>query len=223
MAGGSDSALQTARPLLQTLSDTDKLYLVPGGVGAGSNMKMMHQVLAAIHMLGASEVMGFAAHLGLDARETAEKVLGSGAWTWMLENRFPRMVEEDWNPGASALTIMVKDVVRPFSTEYVVVEVVEMLILLVGHHHNLRTPKPLPDSPCLHCRTSLPDGFVAGLRRQRRLGSSPSILSPPHRQRLLHSRSGRQIRSRPTRARPITRNQSCRCCRGSWVCAPSPG
>lgn len=126
MAGGSDSALQTARPLLQTLSDTDKLYLVPGGVGAGSNMKMMHQVLAAIHMLGASEVMGFAAHLGLDARETAGKVLGSGAWTWMLENRFPRMVEEDWNPGASALTIMVKDVVCPVSrsTECVVEKVV---------------------------------------------------------------------------------------------------
>lgn len=218
MAGGSDSALQTARPLLQTLSDTDKLYLVPGGVGAGSNMKMMHQVLAAIHMLGASEVMGFAAHLGLDARETAEKVLGSGAWTWMLENRFPRMVEEDWNPGASALTIMVKDVVCSFYCFMMVGGTNN-----VGHHHNLRTPKPLPDSPCLHCRASLPDGFVAGLRRQRRLGSSPSILSPPHRQRLLHSWPGRQIRSRPTRARPITRNQSCRCCRGSWVCAPSPG
>lgn len=113
MAGGSDAALQTARPLLQTLSDTNKLYLVPGGVGAGSNMKMMHQVLAAIHMLGASEAMGFAAHLGLDARETAGRVMESGGWSWMLENRFPRMVEEDWNPGASALTIILKDVVCP--------------------------------------------------------------------------------------------------------------
>lgn len=111
MAGGSDSALQIARPLLQTLSDSNKLYLVPGGVGAGSNMKMMHQVLAAIHVVGASEAMGLAAHLGLDARETAGKVLESGAWTWMFENRFPRMVEEDWNPGASALTIILKDAV----------------------------------------------------------------------------------------------------------------
>ena len=117
MAGGSDEALNSARELLQTLSDKDKLYLVPGGVGAGSNMKMLHQVLAAIHILAASEGMGFAARLGLNARDTAARILDgkSGSWTWMLENRFPRMVEEDWNPGASALTIILKDVVRFFS------------------------------------------------------------------------------------------------------------
>ncbi|KAA8650400.1 uncharacterized protein ATNIH1004_003086 [Aspergillus tanneri] len=109
MAGGADQALQSGRDLLQTLSAKDKLYLVPGGAGAGSNMKMVHQVLAAIHILGASEVMGFAAHLGLGARDTAEKIISSDAWTWMHENRFPRMVEEDWNPGASALTIILKD------------------------------------------------------------------------------------------------------------------
>ncbi|PYH28957.1 NAD(P)-dependent oxidoreductase [Aspergillus neoniger CBS 115656] len=109
MAGGSDSALQIARNLLQTMSAPSKLYLVPGGVGAGSNMKMVHQVLAAIHILGASEAMGFAAHLGLNAVNTAERIKSSEAWTWMHENRFPRMVEEDWNPGASALTIILKD------------------------------------------------------------------------------------------------------------------
>ena len=55
--------------------------------------------------------MGFAAQLGLDARATAAKIFASDAWTWMHENRFPRMVEEDWNPGASALTIILKDAV----------------------------------------------------------------------------------------------------------------
>lgn len=111
MAGGSDSALQIARDILQAMSAPNKLYLVPGGVGAGSNMKMVHQVLAAIHILGASEAMGFAAHLGLDAVKTAERIKSSEAWTWMHENRFPRMLEEDWNPGASALTIILKDAV----------------------------------------------------------------------------------------------------------------
>ncbi|KAH8434008.1 uncharacterized protein LDX57_011644 [Aspergillus melleus] len=110
MAGGSDEALQSGRDLLQTLSAESKLYLVPGGVGAGSNMKMVHQVLAAIHILGASEAQGLAAHLGLEARDTASKIMASDAWTWMHENRFPRMVDEDWNPGASALTIILKDV-----------------------------------------------------------------------------------------------------------------
>ncbi|KAL5343036.1 NAD binding domain of 6-phosphogluconate dehydrogenase-domain-containing protein [Aspergillus crustosus] len=109
MAGASDEALQAARDILQEMSDENKLYLVPGGIGAGSNMKMVHQVLAAIHILGASEAMGFAAQLGLDPRATAEKIFASDAWTWMHENRFPRMVEEDWNPGASAVTIILKD------------------------------------------------------------------------------------------------------------------
>jgi 3-hydroxyisobutyrate dehydrogenase len=112
MAGASDEALAAARDILQEMSDENKLYLVPGGVGAGSNMKMVHQVLAAIHILGASEAQGFAAQLGLDARATAEKIQSSGAWTWMHENRFPRMVDEDWNPGVSALTIILKDAVR---------------------------------------------------------------------------------------------------------------
>ncbi|KAL3476056.1 NAD binding domain of 6-phosphogluconate dehydrogenase-domain-containing protein [Aspergillus californicus] len=109
MAGASDEALQAARGILQEMSDDKKLYLVPGGVGAGSNMKMVHQVLAAIHICGASEAMGLAAQLGLDARTTADKIIASDAWTWMHENRFPRMVEEDWHPGASALTIILKD------------------------------------------------------------------------------------------------------------------
>ncbi|KAJ5802709.1 uncharacterized protein N7503_005159 [Penicillium pulvis] len=110
MAGAPDAALESGRFLLEAMSDTNKLYLVPGGIGAGSNMKMVHQILAGIHILGASEAMGFAAHLGLNADETAEAIKESSAWTWMHENRLQRMVEEDWIPGASALTIILKDV-----------------------------------------------------------------------------------------------------------------
>lgn len=111
MAGATDRALQSGNFLLQALSAAGKLYLVPGGIGASSKMKMVHQMLAGIHVLGASEAMGFAAQLGLDAHKAATAIIESDAWTWMHENRFPRMVDEDWNPGASALTIILKDVV----------------------------------------------------------------------------------------------------------------
>ncbi|KAJ5098741.1 hypothetical protein N7532_005742 [Penicillium argentinense] len=110
MAGASEAALESGRFLLQEMSDSDKLYLVPGGIGAGSNMKMVHQVLAGIHILGASEAQGFAAQLGLDAVKTAEAIKASGSHTWMHDNRLQRMLEEDWHPGASALTIILKDV-----------------------------------------------------------------------------------------------------------------
>ncbi|KAJ5107320.1 hypothetical protein N7456_003995 [Penicillium angulare] len=110
MAGAPDTALESGRFLLQAMSDATKLYLVPGGIGAGSNMKMVHQVLAGIHILGASEAMGFAAQLGLDATTTAEAIKSSASWSWMHENRLQRLLEEDWHPGASALTIILKDV-----------------------------------------------------------------------------------------------------------------
>lgn len=111
MAGASDAALEKGRFLLQAMSDESKLYLVPDGIGAGSNMKMVHQVLAGIQILGASEAQGFAAQLGLDAHKTAEAIKSSDSWSWMHENRLQRMLEEDWHPGASALTIILKDVV----------------------------------------------------------------------------------------------------------------
>ncbi|CAI7619080.1 unnamed protein product [Penicillium bialowiezense] len=110
MAGAPEAALEKGRFLLQEMSDANKLYLVPGGIGAGSNMKMVHQVLAGIHILGASEAMGFAARLGLGAVATADAIKGSASWSWMHENRLQRMLDEDWHPGASALTIILKDV-----------------------------------------------------------------------------------------------------------------
>ena len=111
MAGATDAALERAKFLLAEMSDSQKLYLVPGGIGAGSNMKMVHQVLAAIQILAASEAMGFAARLGLNAETVRDAVVSSDAWSWMHENRAPRMLAEDYFPGVSALTIILKDVV----------------------------------------------------------------------------------------------------------------
>ncbi|KAL9114853.1 MAG: hypothetical protein Q9227_001096 [Pyrenula ochraceoflavens] len=113
MAGGSEEAVGAARWVLEIMSDVehDKLYIVPGGVGKGSEMKMVHQVLAAVNILAVSEAMGFAARIGLDVEKVRDRVVGSKeAWSWMFENRIGRMISEDFYPGASALTIILKDV-----------------------------------------------------------------------------------------------------------------
>ncbi|KAH7134165.1 NAD binding domain of 6-phosphogluconate dehydrogenase-domain-containing protein [Dactylonectria macrodidyma] len=109
MAGAADEAIAKGRDLLQAMSDPERLYIVSGGVGAGSNMKMCHQVLAANQILSASEAMGFAAHLGLDPVETSKALIASDGWSWMLENRMPRMLHPDFQPIASAVTIILKD------------------------------------------------------------------------------------------------------------------
>ncbi|KAI1770686.1 NAD binding domain of 6-phosphogluconate dehydrogenase-domain-containing protein [Hypoxylon cercidicola] len=109
MAGGSEDAIEKGRFLLQEMSDPKKLYIVKGGIGAGSNMKMCHQVLAANQILAASEGMGFASHLGLDLELASQAIMKSDAWAWMFENRLPRMLDPEFKPVASALTIILKD------------------------------------------------------------------------------------------------------------------
>ncbi|RYP49853.1 hypothetical protein DL768_004508 [Monosporascus sp. mg162] len=110
MAGAPDAALEKGRFLLQELADEKKLYIVKGGIGAGSNMKMVHQVLAANQILSASEGMGFAARLGLDLNTASQATLKSDGWAWMLEHRLPRMLTApEFKPVASALNIIMKD------------------------------------------------------------------------------------------------------------------
>ncbi|RMZ72149.1 Dehydrogenase multihelical [Pyrenophora seminiperda CCB06] len=109
MAGASAAAFEKGTELLQEMAAPSKLYLVDGGVGAGSNMKMVHQVLAAVHVLALNEAHGFAARLGLNGKDVLDKVVGSSGWSWMFENRSERMLKEDYFPGASAVTIILKD------------------------------------------------------------------------------------------------------------------
>lgn len=108
MAGASPEAISRGREVLQAMSDPTKLYIVEGGIGAGSNMKMCHQVLASNQILVASEAMGLASHLGLDLKSLGDHVIDSDGWSWMFENRLPRILDPS-QPLASAVTIILKD------------------------------------------------------------------------------------------------------------------
>lgn len=109
MAGATEAAFEKGKFLLDELTAPSKLFIVAGGVGAGSNMKMVHQVLAAIHIISVSEAFGFAARLGLNGKDVREHIVQSKAWSWMFENRSVRTLKEDYFPGASAVTIIIKD------------------------------------------------------------------------------------------------------------------
>ncbi|KAF2691966.1 oxidoreductase-like protein [Lentithecium fluviatile CBS 122367] len=109
MAGASSEAISKGKFLLDELTAPSKLFIVEGGVGGGSNLKMVHQVLAAIQILAVSEAFGFAARLGLNGKDVREAVIAGKAWSWMFENRSVRTLSEDYFPGASAVTIILKD------------------------------------------------------------------------------------------------------------------
>ncbi|XWS50840.1 hypothetical protein CRYUN_Cryun12cG0124300 [Craigia yunnanensis] len=106
MAAGSDDALKSAGLILSALSE--KLYVINGGCGAGSGVKMVNQLLAGVHIAASAEAMAFGARLGLNTRMLFDIITNSGATSWMFENRVPHMLDNDYTP-YSALDIFVKD------------------------------------------------------------------------------------------------------------------
>lgn len=108
LASGTELALQKGNELLSLLSE--KLYIIPGGIGAASNVKMINQLLAGIHIAAAGEAMGLAAKAGLNTQQVYDIILTAAGNSWMFENRVPHMLDNDLTP-FSALDIFVKDMV----------------------------------------------------------------------------------------------------------------
>ncbi|CAL1393091.1 unnamed protein product [Linum trigynum] len=106
MASGTPEALECAGSVLSAMSE--KLYVIKGGCGAGSGIKMVNQLLAGVHIASAAEAMAFGARLGLHTRKLFQSIANSGATSWMFENRVPHMLDNDYTP-YSALDIFVKD------------------------------------------------------------------------------------------------------------------
>lgn len=106
MASGTDEALKHAGSVLSAMSE--KLYIIKGGCGAGSGVKMVNQLLAGVHIASAAEAMAFGARLGLNTRLLFDIITSSRGTSWMFENRTPHMLENDYTP-LSALDIFVKD------------------------------------------------------------------------------------------------------------------
>ncbi|KAI3529929.1 hypothetical protein CSPX01_15152 [Colletotrichum filicis] len=105
-ASGAPEALQRADRVLRDMSE--KLYIIPGGPGAGSKIKMVNQLLVGTHIAAASEAMGLAAKAGLNTREVYNIITNAAGNSWAYENRVPHMLDGDWTP-LSALNIFVKD------------------------------------------------------------------------------------------------------------------
>lgn len=86
-SSGRESDLANAHAILDCMAG--KLYNVPGGIGAGSNAKLIHQIFAGINIAMASEAMGLAAAAGLDTQKAFDYLKESEGNSWMFSNRVP--------------------------------------------------------------------------------------------------------------------------------------
>lgn len=106
MAAGSAEAFAAARPLMEAMGN--HVFECGDAPGAGSTMKMVHQLAAGCNLAVAAEVMSFGSHLGLDPQRVLDVLNVSAGGSWMIGNRGPRMLTEG-EEATSAVDIFVKD------------------------------------------------------------------------------------------------------------------
>jgi len=106
MASGSKEAFAAADNLLKAVSET--VYHIGSESGQGSQIKLINQLLAGVHIAAAAEAMALAIRVGADPQTAFEVISNSAGSSWMFQNRVPHILAGDYTP-LSAVNIFVKD------------------------------------------------------------------------------------------------------------------
>ncbi|HZF77345.1 MAG TPA: L-threonate dehydrogenase [Acetobacteraceae bacterium] len=106
MASGGAAAFARARPVLDAVAA--KVWELGEAPGLGATVKVVHQLLAGVHIAVAAEAMALGIRAGADPRQLYEVVTSAAGNSWMFENRMARVLEGDDAP-RSAVDIFVKD------------------------------------------------------------------------------------------------------------------
>jgi 3-hydroxyisobutyrate dehydrogenase-like beta-hydroxyacid dehydrogenase len=111
LASGSSAALAAADSVLQCMSMN--LHIIPGGIGSGSKVKLVHQIFVGVNIAVASEVIGLAMLAKLDIKEVYDEIMKGDGASWLFGQRVPHMWALD-QPPYSSLAIITKDMVSLF-------------------------------------------------------------------------------------------------------------
>jgi len=96
MVGGSDEAVERARPILEVMG---KAVTHIGPPGAGQVAKAANQVVVALTIQAVAEALTLVRKTGVDAAKVREALLGGLAQSKILEMHGERMLEHDFDPG----------------------------------------------------------------------------------------------------------------------------
>ncbi|WP_321339625.1 L-threonate dehydrogenase [uncultured Cohaesibacter sp.] len=106
MASGPKQAFEALKPVLD--ATTSSVYEIGEEIGLGSTVKIIHQLLAGVHIAAGAEAMALAAKAGIPLDIMYDVVTHAAGNSWMFENRMKHVVEGDYKP-RSAVNIFVKD------------------------------------------------------------------------------------------------------------------
>lgn len=106
MASGSSAAFEKLQPVLDAVAG--QVYRIGDEIGLGATVKIIHQLLAGVHIAAGAEAMALAARAGIPLDMMYEVVTHAAGNSWMFENRMRHVVDGDYSP-KSAVDIFVKD------------------------------------------------------------------------------------------------------------------
>ena len=106
MAAGDDAVFAKLQPVLDAVAG--KVYRCGKDIGQGATVKIIHQLLAGVHIAAGAEAMALAAKAGIPLDLMYDVVTHAAGNSWMFENRMKHVVEGDYAP-LSMVDIFVKD------------------------------------------------------------------------------------------------------------------
>ncbi len=106
MASGSDESFAKLKPVLDAIASN--VYRIGDEIGLGATVKIIHQLLAGVHIAVGAEAMALAARSKIPLDIMYDVVTNAAGNSWMFENRMKHVVDGDYTP-LSMVDIFVKD------------------------------------------------------------------------------------------------------------------
>ena len=106
MAAGSPEAFTKLKPVLDAIAAN--VFHIGSEIGQGSTVKIIHQLLAGVHIAVAAEAMALARRADIPLETLYDVVTHAAGNSWMFENRMPHVMAGDYTPHSS-VDIFVKD------------------------------------------------------------------------------------------------------------------
>lgn len=112
MIGCDESDLEIVQSVLKPIA---KSVIRVGDVGAGSVVKLANQIIVNTNIAALSEAVVLAKKFEIDLESMHEAIKDGLAGSNVMEAKFPKMIEEDYQPGGT-LNINLKDMKNVSST-----------------------------------------------------------------------------------------------------------
>ena len=110
-AAGNLTIASKVGKTVDTLSGISNFEVYTGGAGSGSVTKLVNNMVAGAYMVVIAEAYAFAAKAGIDLQTTFEATRGGFAGGPVYENKVPKLIHRDYEPGAR-IAVHRKDIVN---------------------------------------------------------------------------------------------------------------